>query len=92
MSLHSRTFLEKKFLLWNIFKTRNDLPRRVCSHLYSLVDGSFREAVFAITEVDLKCEYRNSDGNLVSAFCMEAVVIRESTKEAVIESGCQKRS
>lgn len=67
-------------------------PRRVCSHLYSLVNGSFRKAVFAITEVDLKCEYRNSGGNLVPAFCMEAVVIRESTKEAVIESGFQKRS
>ena len=68
------------------------LPRRVCSHVYSLVDGSVREAVFYITEVDLRCEYRNCDGNLVSAFCMEGVVIRESTKEGVIESGCQKRS
>ena len=68
------------------------LSRRGCSHLYSLVDGSFREAVFAITEVDLKCDYRNSGGNLVPAFCMEAVVIRESTKEAVIESGCQIKS
>lgn len=71
-------------------KTRNDLTKKSLLTLIFFAN-CLRKAVFAITEVDLKCEYRNSGGNLVPAFCMEAVVVIRNPLKRQIESGLSER-